>query len=133
MMLVDSGVWIGWLITTDKWHKQSKKIIERLASENIDVGVTDHVIDEVYNYVLKRISWEKAQEITNAIKQTSALKIFYTSELVFNEALSLTMEEKKLSVTDAIQVVHARDEGIKEIASFDKAFDKLRGIKRITK
>jgi len=132
MILVDSGVWLGWFLPKDKWHRQSKKIIERLINELSDIGVCDHVIDEIYNFLLRRLGWIQAQTPINTILGIEGLRVYYTDELTFKEALILARENKDFSLTDAIQIIHAKDEGIKQIASFDKAFDTVKGIKRVT-
>lgn len=96
-----------------------------------DIVVTDHVVDEVFNYLLKRDGFEVAFDSAEALLTSPSVHVQYTDELRFRKAFALLKRYVGLSLTDAISVVLAEEQSITNICSFDDVFDRIPNLNRI--
>jgi len=62
-LFIDSVVWIGAKLKNDQWHKASVKIINKFINREIKkVYVTDHIILESVNFILRKGGFDAALE-----------------------------------------------------------------------
>lgn len=96
-----------------------------------DIVVTDHIVDEVFNYLLKRDDFEVAFDAAEALVTSPSVRLEFTDELRFRKAFALLKRYIGLSFTDAISVVLSEEENISNICSFDDIFDRIPHLKRV--
>jgi predicted nucleic acid-binding protein len=65
-MFIDSVVWIGAKLKRDKWHDKSSFILTKFLNKEITIAhVTDYVVLETVNYLLRKAGFEVALETLN--------------------------------------------------------------------
>jgi predicted nucleic acid-binding protein len=75
-------VWIGAKLKNDQWHKESAKIINKFINKEIKkVYVTDHIILESVNFILRKAS--------NIFKKYPGLSITDASTVAVMEELGI--------------------------------------------
>lgn len=65
-MFIDSVVWIGAKLKRDQWHSQSISIINKFLNKEINiVYITDYIVLESVNFLLRKAGFEVALETLN--------------------------------------------------------------------
>ena len=129
-MFIDSVVWIALKHTRDQWHKEATQLKNRILTLE-KIFVTDFVIVETYNFLLRKVSWTAAQETLGMFLESQKIMILYNNFLTLSNSKKILEKHNHLSLTDANLVWFSENLNIKEIISFDKGFDSVSGIKRI--
>ena len=101
----------------------AKEIIERVESGEPVVTTVIH-ISEVANIVEARVGLAKSIGLISRLLVLSNVNILGVSAEDYEEAVSVA-QEYGVSVNDAIAYVKMREEGIREIYTFDKHFKNL--------
>ena len=131
-MFIDSVVWIGAKLERDQWHKKARDIIKKFLYHEIElVYVTDYVVLETVNFILRKAGFKHALETLNIFRMHSRIKIVNIDDKLFNETCKLFEKYPELSFTDASIIAAMRKLKIKEVYSFDKAFDRVEDIIRL--
>lgn len=125
-------VWIGAKLKNDQWHKESAKIIDRFIKKEIKKAtVTDHIILESVNFILRKGGFEAALETLEIFENHERIEVINVDEINFARASSIFRKYPGLSITDASTVAVMQEFKIKYIYTFDKGFDKIKGIVRL--
>ena len=129
--IIDSGVWIAARYKNDQYREKALAIAESFLNEQIkEVHLTDYVLVETTNFLLRKESYETASEALDSFLQSERVIIRYVDKMMLMRIKELSKKYKGLSLTDCSLVVLAEETGIREIFSFDTAFDKVKGIQR---
>ena len=130
-MIVDSVVWIALKYKRDKFHKQATDKFLSIIKANTTLFVTDYIIIETYSFLLRKTSFEVAQEALQMFFNSNIIKIFFNDASTFSNTQSICKKYAKLSYVDANIVLNMKKYGISEIFSYDSGFDSIKAIKRI--
>ena len=125
-------VWIGAKLKNDQWHQKSVEIINKFINKEIkSVYITDYIVLEAVNFILRKGGFDAAQETLKIFENHERIKIINIDEISFARASSIFKEYPGLSFTDSSIVAEMEELGIKHIYSFDKGFDKIDWIVRL--
>ena len=131
-MFIDSGIWIGAKLKRDRWHDQSVSIINKFLNKEIKiVYVTDYIVLESVNFLLRKAGFESALETLNLFLVHERLKIINVDEQLFKRASEILMSFPGLSLTDASIAITMEKLGMRKLYSFDGGFDRIEWIERL--
>ena len=138
MRFLDANIFIyafykpkGRLTEKQKFMKEKAKEIVRKLIEGKEKFITTVVhISEVANILEKALSIEALNSILTTLYSLENLKIVGITEEEYLIAIEL-MKKYKVDVNDCLAIYIMKKEGIKEIFSFDKDFDKIEEIRRL--
>jgi len=132
MILIDSNIIIGYCNKEDYFHEQAKQILKE-----IDEGkygeqiISNFIFSEIVTVLKLRVSNESAITAGTHILNSN-VKIKNIDDDAFQEAWNLFKNQKhKLGFTDCSNIALMQEQGIKYIATFDKEFKEVKGIKVI--
>jgi hypothetical protein len=108
----------------------AKRIVAGLEEGEEAITTVVHV-SEVANILESRASQEESLEILEAIVSLRSLSITGVTSEMYKAAV-LASELMNLGVNDTLAYHIMKDGKMDEIYSFDKHFDKLKDIKRLT-
>jgi len=94
--------------------------------------ITDYILDEVLTFVRRRLGFEKSLEVLKAILSSDILGIVKVDEREFQAGIILFEKNRRLSFTDSVSVAVMDSKGMHRIISFDKDFDSVPGIERLS-
>jgi len=130
--LLDSGVIIGCFVKDDQYKKQSKAILESIAKGDIRrVYLTDAVFIETINFMARKTNHEEAIKTADLLLTTDKIRIVYLDRSSVAEVRRIFERYPGLSWTDCSLVYLAMKLGVKRIYSFDRLFDRVKGIERL--
>ena len=130
-MIIDSVVWIALKSKRDQWHDQAVKLKEKILSLD-KIFITDFIILETYNFLLRKVSYSAAQETLSMFLQSPKISILYNNHISITGSNLMLQKYNQLSLTDANIIWFTNNLNIKEILSFDKGFEGISEVKRIT-
>ncbi|MGB9631131.1 MAG: type II toxin-antitoxin system VapC family toxin [Candidatus Methanodesulfokora sp.] len=110
--------------------KNAAKGIVRRIDEGEEVAITVVQLAEIANILEDYMPLEEALEIEEFLLRAPNVKVVSISSRTCTEALELA-KRKGVGLSDAIAYIAMLRNGIYEIYSFDKDFDKLEGVKRV--
>jgi len=129
-MFIDSVVWIGAKLKKDQWHDKSVPIINKFLNKEINtVYVTDYIVLESLNFLLRKAGFEVALETLNLFKIHERIKIINIDTKLFERTCEIFTEYQGLSITDASIIAAMEKVGVKTLCSFDRGFDKIKWVK----
>jgi len=131
MMFLDSSFVIASKIEDDEHHTKAIKFLYELIKKN-DIGliISDYVFDEIMTVIfVKTKDLSVAIDLGSVLK--SAVRILRIDEDIFEKTWEIFKNQKgtRLSFTDCSTLALMENERIKNIATFDKDFGKIDGIK----
>ena len=131
-MFIDSVVWIGAKLKRDQWHKKSVPIIRKFLDKEIEsVYLTDYIVLETVNFILRKGGFDAALETLNLFNNHEKIEIVNIDEITFARASMIFKDHPGLSITDASTVAAMEDLGIPQIYTFDEGFDRIEWIERL--
>ena len=131
MIFIDANIFIAYDNEKDVHHNQAKKLFEEIENGKYDHYFTsDYVFNEVVGVTLRKLSKERAIILGNQILQ-SIFIINIDDHLLKQAWQQFSKSDLKLSLVDYTNVVICKATNALFIATFDKEFDKIEGIKRI--
>ena len=130
--LVDSNVLIGAFNPKDEFHKPAARILSQIEQGKVDKPIiTDYILDEVLTFVRRRLGFDKSLEVLESFLSSDTLGIEKVDEREFQAGIIIFEKNRRLSFTDAVSVAVMDSRDIRQIISFDKDFDSVRGIERL--
>ena len=111
--------------------KEAAKNIIRKINEGEKIGLTVVQLAEIANILEKYMPLEKALQVEKFLLYALNVEIYGVNRKTCMEALRIA-EEKKIGLSDAIAYILMLQNNVEEIYSFDRDFDKLKGIRRLT-
>lgn len=131
---IDTTIFIAALFPKEKHHNEGKTIIASVERGAISKPViTDYILDETVTFVRKKKSVSASIETLEAILYSPHLEFVKVDNRIFEAGVQLFRTYERLSFTDAISVATMRDLEIEIIYSFDRGFDGIPGITRLTR
>ena len=128
--IFDSGVFIGAKLDGDQYSKPASEILENFMHGNISrVFITPYIVAECVNFLLKKSGFEKANEALAYLTGADNIEII---DIDLKNIKTIFQKYKILSMGDCSLVALAEKLKIKEIFSFDKHFDSVKEITRVT-
>lgn len=129
MIFLDASYVIGLYVENEQWHKQAVRIFDDVEEKGEKI-ISNLVIEEIITAIGKKVDPKASKEIYNHI--LSNYTIINENRQIYNSALDIFVKYgATLSLTDSVSVEIMKEKNIYEIASFDKDFDKIKGIFRI--
>ena len=130
-VVIDTVVWVGAKSERDNYHKKSNNIINAFLNKKIKkVFITDYILIETINFLLRKSGFEFAHDVLNSITKSNKIKIRYSDEIFLIKIKEIFEKYKNLSLTDCSIVALMEERKIKYLFSFDSGFDKVKGIIR---
>ena len=108
----------------------AKSIIERIEASEEVVMTTVH-LSEVVNIIESGLGLERSLGFLAWVITMENVAVHSTSMEDYKNAI-VTARDYNISANDALAYIAMKDHGLKEIYSFDKHFDQLRKISRLT-
>ncbi|RLF19404.1 MAG: twitching motility protein PilT [Thermoprotei archaeon] len=138
MRLIDASVFVHAFIKPKrklkphevKIKEAAKTIVKRIDSGE-KVAITVIQLAEIADILESYMPLEKALKIEEFILYAPNIKVYEVTKKDCIDALQIA-KKYKIGLSDAIAYIIMVRKSIKEIYSFDKDFDKLKSIKRIT-
>ncbi|MBS7250420.1 MAG: type II toxin-antitoxin system VapC family toxin [Candidatus Freyarchaeota archaeon] len=135
---LDSSVYLhAYLKVKRRLTEKELEVKQRAATilERIEAGepvVTSVVhLSEVLNIIEARLGVQKSQHILETILSMDNISILNVSRRDYEEALGLAVRYT-VSPNDALAAALCRMEKIKEVYSFDKHFENIPWLRRVT-
>jgi predicted nucleic acid-binding protein len=125
-------VWIGAKLRNDQWHQQAIKIIKKFIDNKIEkVYVTDYIVLETVNFLLRKGGHNIAMETLDIFENHERIEIINIDEITFARASAIFKDYPGLSITDSSTVAVMEELEIEQLYSFDSDFDRIDWITRL--
>lgn len=129
--VIDSVVWVSAFSEKDQYREICKLIFGGYTGGKIKkVVVTDYVLLETINFLLRKEKFDVALLVFNLFLQSERIEIVYVDELIFEDIKTLFEKYEDLSLTDCSIIALMKERGIKYLFSLDSGFDKVKEIIR---
>ena len=138
MRFVDASVFLyAYLRPTKKippeieaLKRMARDIVKRISGGEEQVATSLIHISEIANILGARTNLETTSDIISGLLDLSNLEIIEPSKVLYESAVE-DSRSYNIGVNDALAFILMKREGISEVYSFDKDFDKIRDLKRI--
>ena len=133
MRFIDTNLFLRYFTRDDEEKAQNVLELLKRVEKNEEKVITSSLVMFEVIFTLEsfyKVSREEIKELLYPILDLKGLKL--SDKEIFRDALDLFTQKKKLSFADAFNTSFAIKKGVKEIYSYDKDFDKLEGIERVT-
>jgi uncharacterized protein len=138
LRFIDASVFLYAYLTPKKrvpaqievYKKSARNILKRIEGGDEAVCTSLVHISEIANILGARTNIETTADILSGVLDLSNLKIVDPSTAMY-EASVENSRSQNIGVNDALAYHIMKLEGITEIYSFDKDFDKLREVQRV--
>lgn len=133
MILLDSSVIVAYHHAGDAHHRRACRALEAVFEGRWGPPlVPELVVSEILTVVLARAGIEDASEAGRHLLEADDLEIVPCTRYM-HEAFEVFRRQRgrKLSFTDCTIVAIARTEGIRHVATFDRALGRIRGIRSV--
>lgn len=129
MIILDSSFIISYRIENDENHERAVKIMIDIAEGNYGIPlISDYVFDEIITVIFNKAGFSSAVDLGDVL--ITAPNIYYIDKELFENSWEIFKNQKtKLSFTDCSILAIMEKESIKNIATFDKDFLKIKDIK----
>ncbi len=128
-IFVDSGIWTGALLKRDRYHESSSQILSDIFKKYKYIYVSDWIVDEVVSFLTKK-SWQLVKRTVEVLQQSGRIEILTVDGGLFASA-KVCLEEfpdLRLTLTDWTSLLLMRRNGIKEIASPAREFERVKSV-----
>jgi len=129
MILLDSSLIVAYSNEADENHKKALRIVKDLEKGKYGTpAITDYIFDEIVTVMLvKTKNLKKVLELGEALLNSTLL--FRVDEEIFRLAWNIFKEQQKprFSFTDCTTIATCKVNGIRNIATFDQDFERLKG------
>jgi len=130
MIYIDSNVFIYPILEKTERAEKCKEILKKVVRQEVFAITSTTTWDEITKITKKYLGKEKAVIEGKKFLDFPNLKIISASKEILMKAQE-AFEEKKLDPRDAIHYATAISNGAEIIATFDKDFKVIKGIKTI--
>ncbi len=128
-VFLDTNIFIHAYDTPREWKgKDSAKLIERIIKGEQKAATSYLVLNEVLYYYMREGRDEEAKRFWDNATNMHNLSILPIDQKAGAHVMEFISEG--LDATDAFHAAVMAANGIETICSYDKAFDKIKGIKR---
>ncbi len=134
MIFIDSSVFIGAAIGSDDLHTESLRLNKELEKSKERLVTSSSNLIEYITALGYALGGKKAYQAYLDFLINPSLAVVYPDKELISKAMQLHLKyDGSVGLVDIISVQIMLNHGIKRIASFDSDFDKIDGIKRVTK
>ena len=133
MIFLDSSFLISFEVANDSNHERAVSIMRNVVKGVYGTAViSNFIFDETVTVTFARTNLSNAISAGEGMKASYAMEI--VEEKIFNDAWDLFKNQKntELSFIDCTSVILLQERGIKNIATFDQDFKKIKGINAIS-
>ena len=130
-MFIDSVIWIALKYNHYQSHIKATTLKEKTLSSKI-IYITDYIVIETYNFLLRKVSSEIAKETLNVFLNSPKINILCNNKVSLEATKRILDIYPHLSFTDANIIWHCHLLDDNEIMSFDEGFDLVATIIRIS-
>lgn len=132
-ILLDTSYLYASEVDTERNFKRAFGIREKIKNNEYGrIYITDYIFDEFVTLLLARsFQHEVIKKLGNALLNSERIIRLSIDKYAFNKAWLIFNQYKDLSFTDCTTIALADTLRIKNIASFDSGFDRVKTIKRI--
>ena len=130
MIFLDSSFLVSLEVETDQNHEKAVKIRDEIIEGKFSkIIISDYIFDETIT-----VTFSKTKELQKAVlvgtNLRESVEIIKIDEEIFNSAWNLFKNQKEtmFSFTDCTTLALMEKENIKNIATFDKDFKKIKEI-----
>jgi predicted nucleic acid-binding protein len=114
----------------DANYETARGIIKNVFGDAaLTVCVTDYVVLEVINFLLRKTGPNLAFKTLDMFEKHDRIDTFFMGRERFGETSEIA-KRYKISLTDASLITLMKSTGIRTIYSFDSGFDKVKGVER---
>lgn len=130
MILVDANIF---MYAAGAGHPNKDASLRFL--QRVSHGVENAVVDaEVLQEILHRYRslgrWDDGKEVYDLVRRIVPV-VVPIDELVMDRARSLLDADRVIMARDALHAAVVLEKGLKAICSFDRDFDRIRGVRRV--
>lgn len=131
MIFLDTNIFLRFFLTeNESMFQRLEKLFYEIISGNI-IGVSNAMIIAEVVWVLSRsYKWNKEKICDNIEFILSTPNIRFKDKVILVNAISI-YKEKNIGFIDAYNYSYMKANGVTEIYSFDRDFDKLKDVKRL--
>ncbi|MCY3414532.1 MAG: type II toxin-antitoxin system VapC family toxin [Candidatus Heimdallarchaeota archaeon] len=121
---IDTSFMVGLANPKDKYHKEANDIFEKISeNSNSEVFISDYVIDEFLNIVLKGRTIQDVIDWGSILFSEELANIVYSNQAIIKSAWELLQDEKSerkpLNFTDCVVLIKNKLLRCDEILTFD--------------
>ena len=128
-ILIDASLFYAYSNTNDVHHTKAKEILKDILSDKYGGYLTtDYIFDEVVTVAQRKAGKKTAVELGNFILNSEIL-VAEIDKNIFENSWKLFRETEDLSFTDCTNIEFMKIFGIENIATFDRDFEGIEGIK----
>ena len=133
-IFLDTGILVGMHNNSDSLHAAAKNIFRRIAAGEFGNAYTsDYVIDEgtAVTYARTKSRNQSKSLLTTCLKSSGVFEILSVGSTGFKETAQEYLKQPELSFTDCSNLILMRQNGIRNIATFDSGFKRIPDIRVI--
>ena len=139
--VIDANVLVALVDRRDKWHPQAVVLRDALIEQHARLLYFDCVVNETVGVIGRRAEEQKRSDqfgelLDDLIRQIPTSSITWISregERLHEQVMALCRAHGgRLNYNDAFMAVFCRERGIRWIVSFDRDFDELSWLLRIS-
>ncbi len=133
-VLVDSDVWVGFLVENDTNFKKAEKLFEKMQAQSMQIVLSSAILAETVTVLSHKVGQEAAKTFLGLIKeQKSEYVTIFLDETLNNHALELFVKQHKkgTSFVDCSNVVLVEEYQLDYICAFDKCYHRQFGMKNL--
>lgn len=140
-MVMDANVLVALIDRRDKWHPQAVALRDALIEQQVRLIYFDCVVNETVGVIGRRAEEQRRSDqfgellddLSRQIPASSITWISREGERLHDQVLALCRAHGgHLNYNDALMAVFCREKGIRWIVSFDRDFDELSWLLRIS-
>lgn len=131
MVFVDSNIWISYLNKNDKFHARSLMALASIKQSSV-IYITSGIVYETINYLFKLSGKKVSESCLDFFLASQQIEIILPADSTWIKTIEI-FRKNELSLTDAQIVACMQEKGDKEIYSFDRHFDTIKDITRLTR
>lgn len=134
-ILVDTDVWVGFILENDPHHRQASALLEQIRARNDQIVITSAIIGEAATVLSYKAGQDIARKfLTIALDPTqNDLLLVFVKNKFFQETMSLfgRQAKKGTSYVDCCNVTIMRAFEFDHICAFDKVYHRIFGLVNI--
>ena len=128
-VFVDANVIVYYQDTTSPFCQRATEVLESLIDEGHRGIITPWVINEIHYLYLRAKGQEKAKKVIESMLKIPSLELVDMSLSIQDIKGVIAMAAKyRLKTFDAFHAYYCKRLKIKEIASFDRDFERVAGL-----
>jgi len=131
LILVDSNVWMYAAGSAHPHRAPSQDFVRAIAGGDVHGVVDAEVLQEILHRYRAMGRWQDGRELFDLVRRIAPEVLPVTGE-VLDQARSLLDGHAHLSARDALHAAVALGHGAEAICSYDRDFDAIPGLARIT-